>query len=426
MAEKKKKKRKFECLNCAAKWTDDTVFLFRDEAGEEHATCPTCVRLTRAGFDALSIPQKFGRARRLPCIAMDANLSEVEILRTIRRIYLRHSVRSFDDAQQLRIAMSNRVHTDKKSKILSGIYGNVLSGATDESSETEARCLLEVRTLLFGNRTKKIPAHEMAAWILAQPGLGPSIGGHLVAEIGDPRWYPTLSALLSYCGLGVDVHRCKCVVCNKEWGPAETIQKKGNYSNGVAYLCPDCKKEEAYCVATYSTAKRRQPGQSAPWNHRLKTKLLGVAVDSLKKTNIRACEACKAKVHDDKSDKDVGAADPFCPDCTWKGYAIVYRDAKRKYLQQACQLTKEQHFKQADGETKASFEKRVAAGAFLPNGCLPGHVDRKAARKMIQSLLKDFYFSWCNVLGWIPRPTYAEEKLGHKSSYRGGMTDVPA
>lgn len=113
---------------------------------------------------------------------------------TENQIQLRHAVGLFYDLQKLRIQSGNRtsagvdtIELDDKAK---AFVGDISAGL----SNNEKRALKEINRLL-----RKEPIWK---WLKEQKGVGPTMGGVLVAYTNVKR-APTASALWKWCGLAV-------------------------------------------------------------------------------------------------------------------------------------------------------------------------------------------------------------------------------
>lgn len=114
----------------------------------------------------------------------------------VDRERLRHVVRYYYDLQKLRIQFGNR-DTDQHTPAVLGDDDKTFLGRQSVGLEAlEKSALAEINFLLKG-----IPIWEQ--WLKHQKGIGPTIGGAIVAEIDITR-SETVSQLWAYCGLHVD------------------------------------------------------------------------------------------------------------------------------------------------------------------------------------------------------------------------------
>lgn len=164
---------------------------------------------------------------------------------------------------------------------------------------------------------------DLWPWLKSVKGCGPAMSGVLLAEIGDPGRFGTVSKLWAFCGLHVIDGR----------------------------------------------AARRAKGERANWNNFLKTKLLGVIAPCFLK-----------------------ASSP---------YREHYDNMRHRLESLPCSMTPEQH------------RKGATADKLLPNGCTNGHMHNKAMRYMAKMFLLDLYVTWNGLRGNAIRASYQSEYLGH-------------
>lgn len=179
---------------------------------------------------------------------------------TENQIQIRHSVGLFYDLQKLRIQSGNRtsagvdtIELDDKAKVFVGDISNELKGV-------EKRALREINRLL---RKEPIWGH----WLKEQKGVGPTMGGVLIAYINVNR-APTVSSLWKWCGLSVN--------------------------NGQA--------------------DRRKKGQKCDYNPFLKGKMVQVLADSFVKAN-----SPWRKHYDDRKNRRQNQLVDVCMACVGKG-----------------------------------------------------------------------------------------------------------
>lgn len=142
---------------------------------------------------------------------------------------IRKLVRSLYDAQKLRIQVGNRV--------FAGLTGETLDPVWAERAQFHARQLETVERELLKDVKKAAKTVDIWPWLEGVKGCGPAMSGVLIAEVGDPARFATVSKLWAYAGLHV--------------------------INGAA--------------------ARRRRGEKANWNQFLKTKMLGVLAPSFLK-----------------------------------------------------------------------------------------------------------------------------------------------
>lgn len=289
---------------------------------------------------------------------------------------IRNAVRSFYDAQSLRIEMGNRI----AAQIRAAFIGPKPRGFEEDIAQTPEFKAWDKARLAFNKQVDDwdegnglsgltllaafLRAHEPAfpgvitadwaarliahhdrqriveaelgkdvgllckgwdiwPWLDSVKGCGPAMSGVLLAEIGDPGRFRTVSALWAFAGLHVIDGR----------------------------------------------AARRTKGERANWNNFLKTKLLGVLAPCFLKAN--------------------------------SPYREHYDNMKHRLESLPCSMTPEQHRKGATAET------------LLPNGCTKGHMHNKAVRYMAKMFLLDLYVTWNGLRGNAIRNSYQQDYLGH-------------
>ncbi|HEY3175664.1 MAG TPA: transposase [Candidatus Polarisedimenticolia bacterium] len=108
---------------------------------------------------------------------------------------LRLAVRSFYDAQKLRIEMGNRIAAQVRADTISPEWEGPLLRHSVALSDIESEIFDDISGLL--------EEVDIAPWLLSIRGIGPTLAGVLVSEIQDPGRFDTVSKLWAYSGLHV-------------------------------------------------------------------------------------------------------------------------------------------------------------------------------------------------------------------------------
>lgn len=190
-------------------------------------------------------------------------------------------------------------------------------------------------------------------WLREQPGIGPTMAMVLVSQfcIEDTR-----------------------EVVNRDTGEIEI--RKGAPR-------PSCFWSFAgLAVNDSGRAPKPERGAKLPYNSWLRSKLIGVLGPSF-------LRASKGEGH--------------------PKYRPIYDGIKHRLQRKGrCSLPKEKH---GTGATWwPSGKKKAQAGDY----CTEGHIHNQAMRYMVKQFLVDFWTEWRRVEGLPIRPSYQEEKLGHR------------
>lgn len=106
-------------------------------------------------------------------------------------------VRTFYDLQSIRMSFGNRISkAGKLTNTITGAVEDKLLGYFDEITATEKKVLKDISTEL-----KNHPI--WTEYLIHIKGIGPTMAGALVSEIGNILRFATVSKLWMYCGYGL-------------------------------------------------------------------------------------------------------------------------------------------------------------------------------------------------------------------------------
>lgn len=304
----------------------------------------------------------------------DVDLPDVNVARSKEqnRAALRRKVENFYDLQRLRMQTAGRTlkRADGTEIQLHEVDLAILERRADELHSSEKNALKDVEDHLT-----TIPFYrDTLSDKVRYRGIGPTMAGVILASF-DIHREDTVSKMWAFAGLRpMPAKRCKechaVLALNKDAThydhTLERIRtpmppKPGEEPKAVL---PKCSKAKVSLGETdvYDSGKAQRPekGVKLPYNSFLRTKLVGVLAPVLLK---------------------VGSP--------WKK---TYDDYK--------------HRKASEGWGRSD-----------------GHRHQAAMRYMIKMLLLDIWKGWREAEGLVVRPSYHEEKLGHK--HNGGTSPFP-
>jgi hypothetical protein len=269
---------------------------------------------------------------------------------TLHQERLRRSVRFFYDLQKLRIQASNRNTTDSVELDKEDLAFMTATGKGLNALERDG--LKDISRILKG-----IPIYTR--WLKLQKGIGPTMGGVMVAEI-DISKAPTISALWRFCGLAVD----------NETGRAERLVKG--------------KK------ATYH-----------PW---LKSKVLRVMGEGLIKAN-----SPYRRFYDNYKTRKENTIMAVCMGCDGGGLANIADDDAAPDPKTKKKATKKVKCTNCNGK-----------GGAAPWGSSKAHRHNAALRYMVKMFLADLWTTWRQLEGLPVTEPYAVTVLGRVHGDHGG------
>lgn len=270
-----------------------------------------------------------------------------------KKIRLRRAVRYLYDLQKLRISTSNRDTTENVE--LDPLDLEFMTSQAAGLKGLEMQAEKEIKTLLKG-----IPIWEQ--WLKEQKGIGPRLGGILLAEF-DVTKAPTPSSMWRYAGLGVTE------------GKADKMRRGDTAEDRVRYN---------------------------PW---LKSKMSKIMGDSFLKASPRV-----------KRPKDPDTGKPTTDESlwiplklsTWVQFYDNYKNRKQNTILPTCMacsgsgLIKKEKCSNCEG-----------TGGPAPWGRSDAHRHQAALRYMCKMFLAQFWEEWRKLEGLPVRSSYQEQYLGH-------------
>lgn len=280
------------------------------------------------------------------------------------RQLVRMLVRSREDFQAMRKRNDNRLgrkadgteQTNLTERVFSEEDAGILGGVSDAARQQEKDLEKQLREAL-----KRFPVYT--EFLNGVKGVGEIAAGWIVGEY-DIHIADTPSKLWQFTGLNPDLVRGKKRVAVDKYTP-------GMGKVVSEYRDKDGKAEE-YVVLTDELVRgdKLTPGFVAPFNKRLRTAMVGVLADGFIKAQ--------------------------------SSYALEYYYPYKERLANSENEVEEISTAGAKPKDVAWKEAKKA------------HRDRAAKRYMIKMFLVDLYKAWRPLEGLPVRPSYHEEKLGHK------------
>lgn len=218
----------------------------------------------------------------------------------------------------------------------------------------------EMEVTLEKSLAKKLTREPVYNSFLSKiKGVGPIAAGYIISELNIFK-ADTVSKMWQYTGLNPDMVRGKKLIEKKDYKESD-----GQLIGEQTTMGKDGKEKEMYLVLTDTMIRADKLTEHfvSPFNQGLRTALVGVLADGFIK-----CRSPYRQYYDDyknrleNSDKPVMHCGKMTP---WKDVSL-------------------------------------------------GHRDRAAKRYMIKRFLADLYNAWRPCYGLSVRPSYQEEKLGHK------------
>lgn len=274
------------------------------------------------------------------------------------RFALRKAVRAFYDIQRLRMQVAGRLAKRPAGQVQDILHEadvKLLESRFAELERLESELFSDVEAYLWS-----IPFYrDCLRGKIAEkryPGFGVTMAAVLLAEVDIVR-AENVSKLWRYCGLATVPCR-RCVKCGSVWDAGAAHVKSGLWGK-----C-DLSGQVFDVSQTRDSSKREHPvpKEKLHYNSFLKTKMVGVMGSNL----LKAGGSLEADGTDTRSQ--------------WRK---VY-DGHKHFL--------------------------VSGG----RGRNDGHRHQMAIGKMVKMLLLDIWVLWREFEGLPARPSYQEEKLGHK------------
>ncbi len=261
---------------------------------------------------------------------------------------IRLAVRAYDDYQRSRIALGNRIKIKKDGS--DQVVPEQQSWAMTERDRELFRAIymhqIEQEQAIRKYLQKKLLEYPVwTEYLVGLRGVGEVMGAVIISEY-DIEIATTVSKLWQFTGLNPGVVRGK---------------KNETATDGSRIIV---------VTDEYVRGDRLTKGFIAPFNRRLRTKIVGVLAGNLIKQNPHYYELYVNE-----------------------RMRLSHRDIATSGK------TIEQYYVSGDGKIK-----------WKPN---QGHIHAMARRKMIKIFLLDLYVAWRTIEGLPVRPPYQEEYLGH-------------
>jgi hypothetical protein len=272
-------------------------------------------------------------------------------------------VRSREDFQSMRKTNDNRIgmKADGTAQNIA-VEMDAQEAAMLEKISTAAREQEKAieKDLLILLKKEKI----YTEWLKGVKGVGAIAAGWIISEY-DIHIASTVSKMWQYTGLNPNLIRGKKRIAKDKYKPehGQIVSELKDTETGEI---------SDYIVQTNEMIRgdKLTAGFIAPFNKRLRVALVGVLADGF-----------------------IKAQNEYC-----MKYYYPYK----------------QRLEQSEILTEEITKKGSAPKQIKWSDCKKAHRDRAAKRYMIKMFLADLYANWRRIEGLEVRPTYHEEKLGHK------------